>query len=127
MEARRGHLVCVWATPHDVTLLQVTVLDVLDQESALHLLPSLRKAPDCGSHSVLAQTKAEHSNTDSDSLGDEQMKRSSLYNSKEGAESMFLQDRPKEAVDMFRRLLHEGRLRKAAELGSLAHDIAAHY
>ena len=124
---------CEWAMLHDVTVLQVTVLDVLDQESVLHLLPSLRRAPDCSCHSVLAQTAvsvsadAEHGNTDSESLGDEQMKRSTLYNSKEGAESIFLQDRPKEAVDMFRRLLHEGRLRKAAELGSLAHDIAAHY
>ena len=124
---------CEWAAFHDVILLQVTVLDVLDQESALHLLPSMRKAPDCGCQSILAQTAvsasadAEHGNKDSEALGDEQINKSTSYYSKEGAESVFLQDRPKEAVDTFRRLLHEGRLRKAAELGSLAHDIAAHY
>ena len=122
---------CEWAAFYGVYALQVTVLDVLDQETALHLLPSLRKAPDCGIQSTLAQINAEHGNTcmpctDSDSLGDEQTTRSTPNNIKEDAESMFLQDRPKEAVDMFRRLLHEGRLRKAAELGSLAHDIAAY-
>ena len=127
MGARKRHFVCEQAAVYGVFALQVTVLDVLDQESALHLLPSLRKAPDCGCQFVLGQTKAEHGNVDSDSLGDEQLKRLTPNNSKEGAENMFLQDRPKEAVDMFRRLLHEGRLRKAAELGSLAHDIAAHY
>ena len=113
------------ATLNVVTLLQVTVLDVLDQESALHLLPSLREAPDCGRQPCLAQTGAEQGSSDPDSVGDEPRIEPTTYNCKDGAESMFLQDRPKEAVDMFRRLLHEGRLRKAAELGSLTHEVAA--
>lgn len=72
---------------------QATVLDVLDQEGALHLLPSVQKAPSLG--------KEEH--------------RKDLFMDIEP---------PAEVLRMYRRLLDEGSLGKAAELGSLPHSIA---
>ena len=72
---------------------QVTVLDVLDQEGALHLLPSVQKAP-----------SLEHGEDEKD---------------------LFMDTKPPaEVLRVYRRLLDEGSLDKAAELGSLPHSIA---
>ena len=72
---------------------QVTVLDVLDQEGALHLLPSMQKAPSVANH---ADGKGLYSKTKP----------------------------PAEVLRIYRRLLEEGSLTKAAELGSLPYGMA---
>ena len=80
--------------------MQVTVLDVLDQEGALHLLPSMQKAPS------LAHD------------GDGQGLPQNLFTSAKP---------PADVVRMYRRLLDNGSLKRAAELGSLPHDMATEW
>ena len=75
----------------------MTVLDVLDQEGALHLLPSMQKAPS------LAH------------VADGQDLPQNLYASVKP---------PADVRHMYRRLLDNGSLKRAAELGSLPHDMA---
>lgn len=78
--------------------LQVTVLDVLDQEGALHLLPSLEQVS-----SMSSQLPAR-------------------------VQPLFLaKAAPAEVVQMYRRLLVEGRLQKASELQSLPHSMAVRH
>ena len=73
------------------------VLDMLGQEGALHLLPSMRKAP----------------SVERDEGGQGQ------------AQSLFVEvEPPAEVLCMYKQLLDEGSLNKAAELGSLPHDMA---
>lgn len=76
---------------------QVVVLDVLDQEGALHLLPSMQRAPSF-THDRVGQGLAQN-----------------LY---VGAKP------PAEVVRMYRRLLDNGSLKRASELGSLPHGMA---
>jgi hypothetical protein len=75
--------------------LQVTVLDVLDQEGALHLLPSLEQAS-----SMSSQSHAR-------------------------VEPLFIaMAAPGEVAQLYRRLLIEGRLQKSSELKSLPYSMA---
>ena len=76
---------------------QVTVLDVLGQEGALHLLPSLQKAPNV-EHVAKSQGKM--------------------------PVPLWETEPPAEVLRMYKQLLDEGSLNKAAELGSLAHGMA---
>ena len=76
---------------------QVTVLDVLGQECALHLLPSMQKAP-----------SVEH-------VAENPSKMPVL---------LWETEPPAEVLRMYKQLLDEGILKKAAELGSLAHGMA---
>ncbi len=78
--------------------MQVIVLDVLDQEAACHLLPSLSKAPSYGCK--------------------ENGQPQALFM---GAEP------PAEVVRMYKHLADKGSLKRAAELGSLPHCIATRW
>ena len=74
------------------------MLDVLDQEGALHLLPSLEQAS-----SMSSQLPAR-------------------------VQPLFLaKAAPAEVVQMYRRLLVEGCLQKASELKSLPHSMAVQH
>ena len=78
--------------------LQVTVLDIMDQEGALHLLPSLEQASGMSS-----QFPA-------------------------GEKPLFVAVAvPAEVAQTYRRLLVEGRLQKSSELKSLPHSMAVQH
>ena len=78
--------------------LQVAVLDILDQDGALHLLPSLEQASNMTSR-LLARVQ-----------------------------SLFIAiAAPAGVVQTYRRLLVEGHLQKSSELKSLPHSMAVQY
>ena len=117
-----------WDSPSNATDkrmpsgLQVTVLDVLDQEGALHLLPSPSKAPTCSYEAFQAAVEqgSGSSQTPAAMQGDKC--------SRTEAQALYLSAKPPaEVVRVYRGLLDNGGLQKAGELGSLPHVVAVHW